>query len=61
MESLELEIESIDKEFCVPGYFEKTPASEAQERQDEQQRLRDEVATLVNQWEDIEAELDQLQ
>ncbi len=60
MESLEADVAAIDKEFCAPGYFEKTPADQAQERQDEQQRLRDEVARLVTQWEALEAELEQL-
>jgi ATPase subunit of ABC transporter with duplicated ATPase domains len=57
METAEAKIAEIDQEFCVAGYYERTPADTIAARQAERERVEARLQKLMQEWEEIEKEI----
>ncbi len=51
IEAAESRVEEIDRIFCVPGYYERTPPEEVSALEGERAGLQAEVAELTADWE----------
>jgi ATPase subunit of ABC transporter with duplicated ATPase domains len=60
IEAAEARVVEIDETFCQPDYFERTPAEEVRALEQERSDLQSEVLDLMNQWEQLEQEIDSL-
>ena len=60
IEKAEARVDAINELFCNPGYFDKTPAKEVRELENEQQSLKSSVEELMAEWEALEQELEEL-
>ena len=58
IERAEARIKEIDTSFCAPGFFEETPEARVRSMKQERDRLSGELKSLVAEWEEIEAELE---
>jgi ATPase subunit of ABC transporter with duplicated ATPase domains len=61
IERLEERLSEIDQLFCDPDYYERTPQQEVTELDRERGGLQEELDRLVERWEDVERELEDLQ
>jgi ATPase subunit of ABC transporter with duplicated ATPase domains len=56
VEAAEARVADIDRRFCQPDYFSRTPVDEVRALEAERQRLQAELAGLLAEWEAIEGE-----
>jgi ABC-type multidrug transport system ATPase subunit len=56
VEAAEARVAEIDRRFCQPDYFARTPVDEVRTLEAERQRLQGEVADLLAEWEAVEEE-----
>ncbi len=61
IEAAEVRVAEIDKTFCDPTYYERTPADDVRALEEERTGLQHEVARLMTEWERTEAEIDSLE
>lgn len=57
VEKAEARVEAIDTAFCQDGFFDDTEASKIRAMQQERADLEAQVARLMEEWEELEAEL----
>ena len=60
VEKAESRIGTIDAEFCRDGFFDQTPEDKVRALQNERAKLEGEVATLMDEWETIDREINAL-
>jgi len=60
VEKAESRIGTIDAEFCRDGFFDQTPEDKVRALQNERAKLEGEVATLMDEWETIDREINTL-
>jgi ATPase subunit of ABC transporter with duplicated ATPase domains len=60
VETAEARVSEIDALFCRAGYFESTAADEVAARQQERSKLAAEVSRLLEEWEGLEDEIEEL-
>jgi len=60
IESREARLAEIEERYCEPGFFEQTPKEELDALEQDQQRNRAEVDELMEEWEQLELELEEL-
>ena len=60
VEKAEGRIDTIDAEFCREGFFERTPEDKVRTLQSERAKLEAEVATLMDEWETLDSEINVL-
>jgi energy-coupling factor transporter ATP-binding protein EcfA2 len=56
VEAAEARVAEIDRRFCQPDYFGRTPVDEVRALEAERQRLQGEVTDLLAEWEAVEEE-----
>jgi ATPase subunit of ABC transporter with duplicated ATPase domains len=61
IEAAENRVEKIDGMFCEPDYFRRTAAAEVHTLEQERNNLKNEIADLMTEWEQLEEEIDSLQ
>jgi ATPase subunit of ABC transporter with duplicated ATPase domains len=60
IETAEARVAEIDALFCRPGYFEDTPPREVAALQDERAALRARTEELMDEWAEVEREIEAL-
>ncbi|HSL81180.1 MAG TPA: ABC-F family ATP-binding cassette domain-containing protein, partial [Thermoanaerobaculia bacterium] len=60
VEKAEARVGAINETFCDPAYFERTPQREVRKLEAEQHQLKERIDELMAEWEEIEAELQEL-
>ena len=60
IETAEARVHEINDVFCDPSYFDRTPHKQVNRLEQEQKSLNEKIAQLVDQWEELERELDVL-
>ncbi|HMB54753.1 MAG TPA: ABC-F family ATPase, partial [Thermoanaerobaculia bacterium] len=60
IEKLEGRVHAINETFCDPTFFERTPRAEVTKLEKEQKDLAGKIEALMGDWEEVEAEIDQL-
>ena len=58
IEKAERRIEEIDGAFCEPGFFEETAESKVRSMQAERDKLAADLESLMAEWEELEANLE---
>jgi chromosome segregation ATPase len=61
IEAAEARVHEINDLFCDPSYFDRTPHKEVHRIEQEQKSLNENVAQLLELWEEAEKELELLQ
>jgi ATPase subunit of ABC transporter with duplicated ATPase domains/archaellum component FlaC len=61
IEAAENRVEEIDGMFCELDYFRRTAAAEVHTLEQERNNLKNEIADLMTEWEQLEEEIDSLQ
>ncbi len=56
VEAAEARVREIDRQFCLPDYFARTPVEETRALEAERHRLQEELAALLAEWETVEEE-----
>ena len=60
IETAEARVAEIDALFCRPGYFDETPPTEVAALQEERAELQAATAALMDEWADVEREIEAL-
>jgi ATPase subunit of ABC transporter with duplicated ATPase domains len=58
IEAAETRVAEIDEAFCAPGYYEETPPAEITGLEGERASLEERMQTLMEEWEEVERELE---
>ncbi len=61
IDQAEARVHEINDLFCDASYFDRTPHAEVRRLEQEQKTLNDKVAQLLEQWEQVERELESLE
>jgi ATPase subunit of ABC transporter with duplicated ATPase domains len=56
VEAAEARVREIDRQFCLPDYFARTPVEETRALEAERHKLQEELAALLAEWETVEEE-----
>ena len=57
IQAAEIRVREIDRRFCEPDYFGRTPADEVRALEAERKARQDEIADLMVEWEQLETEI----
>jgi ABC-type multidrug transport system ATPase subunit len=57
IEAAEARRQAIEEGYCAPGFFERTPAPALAALKSEDETLQKQIAALMTEWEQLEAEL----
>jgi len=58
IETAEARVAEIDEAFCAPGYYDETPAARITGMEGERTSLEEKVQQLMEEWENVERELE---
>lgn len=61
IDELEKQVQAIDAEYADPSFFERTSVEEQKATSERKQSLEAEVAQIVEEWEKIEGEMEELE
>ena len=60
IEAGEARLAEIEARYCEPGFFEQTPQAERDSLEKEQHATRTNVEQLMEEWEQLELEIEEL-
>jgi len=61
IQSAEIRVHEIDREFCEPDYFARTPVDDVRALEAERRDLQEELTDLMTEWEELESEIGKLE